>query len=102
VEYQLLLMKLAGVDGVLIDWPGTTNAFDYVRNRQKSEAFIQKVAKVGLEFAVVYEDHNLTLVMRRAHRRGGSPAFDAIRRPRPGRLSPYGSSERESVPRAGR
>lgn len=61
VEYQLLLMKLSGVDGVLIDWPGTTNAFDYVRNRQNAEAIIGQIAKVGLEFAVVYEDHNLTL-----------------------------------------
>lgn len=61
IEYQLLLMKLSGVDGVLIDWPGTTNAFDYVRNRQNSEAIISKIAKVGLEFAVVYEDNNLTL-----------------------------------------
>lgn len=26
IEYQLLLMKYAGVDGVLIDWPGTINA----------------------------------------------------------------------------
>ncbi|MES2741730.1 MAG: carbohydrate-binding protein [Pseudomonadota bacterium] len=61
IEYQLLLMKLSGVDGVMIDWPGTTNAFDYVRNRQNSEAVIGKIVKVGLEFAVVYEDNNLTL-----------------------------------------
>ncbi|RYZ97287.1 MAG: carbohydrate-binding protein [Moraxellaceae bacterium] len=61
IEYQLLLMKLSGVDGVLIDWPGTTNAFDYVRNRQNAEALINRVAKVGLEFAIVYEDNNLTL-----------------------------------------
>jgi hypothetical protein len=46
VEYQLLLMKLSGVDTVLIDWPGTTNAFDYARNRQNSEAVIT-LANVG-------------------------------------------------------
>jgi len=61
IEYQLLLMKLSGVDGVLIDWPGTTNAFDYVRNRQNSEAVINKIGQVGLQFGVVYEDHNLIL-----------------------------------------
>lgn len=61
IEYQLLLMKLSGVDGVLIDWPGTTNAFDYARNRQNAEAVINKVGQVGLEFAIVYEDNNLTL-----------------------------------------
>ncbi len=61
IEYQLLLMKLSGVDGVLIDWPGTTNAFDYARNRQNAEAVINKIGQVGLEFAIVYEDNNITL-----------------------------------------
>ena len=61
VEYQLLLMKYAGVDGVLIDWPGTLNCLDYPKNKQNSEAVINKTASVGLEFAVVYEDNNLTL-----------------------------------------
>ena len=54
-------MKLSGVDGVLIDWPGTTLKWDYERNRKNAEAMIAKVKQVGLEFAVVYEDHNLTL-----------------------------------------
>ncbi|SEL95648.1 hypothetical protein SAMN05444354_11026 [Stigmatella aurantiaca] len=61
VEYQLLLMKYAGVDGVLIDWPGTLNCLDYPKNKQNSEAVINKTASVGLEFAVVYEDNNYTL-----------------------------------------
>jgi hypothetical protein len=61
VEYQLLLMKLSGVDGVLIDWPGTTNAFDYARNKQNSEAIIAMLDKVGMQFAIVYEDNNLNL-----------------------------------------
>jgi hypothetical protein len=59
IEYQLLLMKYAGVDGVLIDWPGTINAWDYPKNRQNSEAIIALTAAVGLDFAVVYEDHNV-------------------------------------------
>src|SRR5258706_2528197 len=25
IDYQLLLMKLSGIDGVFIDWPGTIN-----------------------------------------------------------------------------
>ncbi|WP_225412097.1 glycoside hydrolase family 71/99-like protein [Stigmatella hybrida] len=61
VEYQLLLMKYAGVDGVLIDWPGTLNCLDYPKNKQNSEAVINKTSSVGLEFAVVYEDNNYTL-----------------------------------------
>jgi len=61
VEYQLLLMKYAGVDGVLIDWPGTLNCVDYPKNKQNAEAFINKTAAAGLEFAIVYEDNNFTL-----------------------------------------
>ncbi|MDC0714964.1 glycoside hydrolase family 71/99-like protein [Stigmatella sp. ncwal1] len=61
VEYQLLLMKYAGIDGVLIDWPGTLNCLDYPKNKQNAEAMINKTAAVGLEFAVVYEDNNFTL-----------------------------------------
>lgn len=59
IEYQLLLMKLSGIDGVFIDWPGVQHANDYpllVRNTEKIVALLDKV---GLSFAIVYEDQNL-------------------------------------------
>ncbi|PFH12383.1 carbohydrate binding protein with CBM6 domain [Collimonas sp. PA-H2] len=59
IEYQLLLMKYAGVDGVLIDWPGSQNVWDYPKNRQNAEAIVAQTAKMGLSFAMVYEDHNV-------------------------------------------
>lgn len=59
IEYQLLLMKYAGADGVLIDWPGSQNVWDYPKNKQNAEALIAQTARVGLNFAVVYEDHNV-------------------------------------------
>jgi hypothetical protein len=61
VEYQLLLMKYSGIDGVLIDWPGTIDHFDYARNRQNAEVMIDLTAEVGLSFAVVYEDRNVRI-----------------------------------------
>ncbi len=61
IEYQLLLMKLSGIDGVLIDWPGSYDALDYSENRQNAEALIEKLPEVGIDFAIVYEDHNLEL-----------------------------------------
>jgi hypothetical protein len=61
IEYQLLLMKYAGVDGVLIDWPGTIQTADYPKNRQNGEAVMGMTAQIGLEFGVVYEDHNVQL-----------------------------------------
>ncbi|MDB5802247.1 MAG: hypothetical protein JWL63_3186 [Rhodocyclales bacterium] len=61
IEYQLLLMKLTGIDGVLIDWPGTINLYDYPRNRANSEAFIAQVAKTGLKYGIIYEDQNVNI-----------------------------------------
>lgn len=59
VEYQLLLMKLSGIDGVLIDWPGTQQVFDYPRNVKNAEKMIALLEKAGMNFGIVYEDQNL-------------------------------------------
>jgi hypothetical protein len=56
VEYQLLLMKFSGIDGVLIDWYSTLNKNDYPANLKNSEAIISLMGKVGLKYAIVYED----------------------------------------------
>ncbi|MEO0587287.1 MAG: hypothetical protein AAF078_06560 [Planctomycetota bacterium] len=57
IEYHLLLMKLAGIDGVLIDWYGVagTNG-DINRLLTNSNALIAKLDDIGLDFAVVLED----------------------------------------------
>jgi hypothetical protein len=56
IEYQLLTMKYAGIDGVLIDWPGLNGANDLPRNKANADAIINRTAAFGLEFGVVYED----------------------------------------------
>lgn len=56
IEFHLLLMKYSGIDGVLIDWYGSTDEFDYGMNRRNTEALIDKLDEVGLKFAIVYED----------------------------------------------
>ncbi len=61
IEYQLLLMKLAGVDAIAMDWPGTMNVLDYPKNKQNAEAMINRLDKVGLKYTIVYEDNNLNL-----------------------------------------
>ena len=57
IEYHLLLMKLAGVDGVLINWYGEqgTNG-DVAQLLKNSNAIADRVGKYGLKFAVVFED----------------------------------------------
>ncbi|GAC1591776.1 MAG: hypothetical protein NVS3B19_13000 [Ginsengibacter sp.] len=59
IEYQLLLIKLSGSDGVFIDWPGVQNAFDYPKLVKNTENIVAMLDKVGLQFAIVYEDQNL-------------------------------------------
>ena len=57
IEYHLLLMKMSGIDGVLIDWYGVqgTNG-DIGMLLSNSNALIDKMDDFGMEFAVVLED----------------------------------------------
>lgn len=59
IENHLLLMKYAGVDGLLIDWYGTFDHNDYRVNKENSEQLIAMLDKVGLSYAIVYEDRFL-------------------------------------------
>ncbi len=59
IEYHLLLMKYAGIDGLIIDWYGSYDLWDYPTNRRNSEAVINKLDEVGLSFALTYEDRTL-------------------------------------------
>lgn len=59
IQYQLLLMKLSGIDGVFIDWPGTQSKFDYPLLARNTERVVSQLAKVGLDYAMVYEDQDL-------------------------------------------
>jgi hypothetical protein len=57
IEYHLLLMKLAGIDGVLIDWYGSqgTNG-DVGSLLTNSNALIDRTDDVGLGFGLIIED----------------------------------------------
>ena len=60
IEYQLLLMKLSGIDGVFIDWPGTQGGvLDYALMVRNTNSMVVLLNKVGLKYAIVYEDQNL-------------------------------------------
>ena len=57
IDYQLLLMKLAGVDGIMIDWYGTAgNVPDIPSLLSNSNAIISRTAQSGLNFGLVIED----------------------------------------------
>lgn len=56
LECQALLMKIAGLDGVVIDWYGTSDLNDHAMNHRNTQKFIPWLKKAGLSFAVCYED----------------------------------------------
>lgn len=57
--YHCLMMKYAGIDGVLVDWYGVRDRLDYPLIKRNTEALIAAIEKVGLAFAIVYEDQTL-------------------------------------------
>lgn len=63
IEYHLLLMKYSGIEGVLIDWYGASDVYDYGSIRENSEALIALLGRVGLKFAIVYEDRTISAVV---------------------------------------
>jgi len=59
LEYHVLLMKLAGVDGVIVDWYGSTDFLDYGINNRATLKLFQFTRKAGLRFSVCYEDQTI-------------------------------------------
>ena len=71
IEYHLLLMKLCGIDGVLIDWYGSYDVYDYNQIKINSEALISMLNMVGLKFGIVYEDYTTQNVVNQ-HKAGSA------------------------------
>ena len=59
LNYHALLMKYSGLEGVMIDWYGTQDKYDYPANLKNTEALVEAIVRVGLKFAIVYEDATL-------------------------------------------
>lgn len=57
IEYHLLLMKLSGIDGVMINWYGQQGTNGDVANLlTNSNAIVAKTDDFGMKFGVVFED----------------------------------------------
>ena len=56
LEYQLLLMKYSGIDGVIPDWYGISDQGSSEDKTANMSALFRMVKKVGLKMAVCYED----------------------------------------------
>lgn len=59
LEYQVLLMKLSGIDGVIVDWYGTEDFWDYAVLNESTHKLFHFIKKAGLLFAICYEDQTV-------------------------------------------
>ncbi len=59
LEYHLLLMKLAGIDGIIIDWYGLTDVNDYAALHRNTTLLVDMAEPLGLSVAICYEDRTV-------------------------------------------
>ena len=59
LEYHVLLLKLAGIDGVIVDWYGMDDYLDYGGINQRTAALFNWTRKAGLKFSLCYEDRTI-------------------------------------------
>ena len=59
IEYHLLLMKLAGVDGVIVDWYGLQEFRDYAILHANTRKLVEHVQRLGMNFSICYEDQTI-------------------------------------------
>ncbi len=59
LEYQVLLMKLSGIDGVIVDWYGMVDFRDYAILNESTNKLFDYIKKAGLLFVICYEDQSI-------------------------------------------
>lgn len=59
IDLQIGWMKLAGFDGVLADWYGAADYYDYTSINQRTKALFEAATKAGMRVGVVYEDQSV-------------------------------------------
>jgi hypothetical protein len=72
LEYQVLLMKLSGIDGVLVDWYGMEDFADYAVLNEGTQALFETVKRAGLLFSIVYEDQTVKQMVEKGHISAGA------------------------------
>ena len=59
LEYHVLLMRLSGIDGVIVDWYGMDDFNDYASNNARTLDLLHYTRKAGLKFSLCYEDSTI-------------------------------------------
>ncbi|MAF11298.1 hypothetical protein CMK11_12675 [Candidatus Poribacteria bacterium] len=79
LSYHFLLMKVAGVDGVIIDWYGAEDIHDYAFINRATGAAIDAAAAFGLQYAICYEDRTLRAMVNAGRIEAGEAVAQARR-----------------------
>jgi hypothetical protein len=67
LEYQVLLMKLSGIDGVIVDWYGSENFWDYGVLNESTQALFEYINEASLLFSICYEDQTIRNMIDNNH-----------------------------------
>ena len=59
VTYQLRLMKAAGIDGIIVDWYGLSDLYDYPLIHRNTQALFSLTEPLGLKVGICYEDQTI-------------------------------------------
>ena len=64
LEYHLLLMKMAGIEGVIVDWYGLTSFRDYALLHRNTTRMLQQCEKLQMKFVICYEDQTIPALVK--------------------------------------
>lgn len=64
LEYHLLLMKLAGIDGVIVDWYGLEDFNDYALLHRNTTRLVEQVERLQMKLVICYEDQTIPALVR--------------------------------------
>ena len=64
IEYHLLLMKLSGIDGVIVDWYGLQDFRDYAILHRNTQQLVDQVNRLGMKFVICYEDQTIPIMAK--------------------------------------
>jgi hypothetical protein len=67
LAYHFLLMKVAGIDGVIIDWYGAEDVHDYASLDRATNLAVEAAEAFGLQYAICYEDRTLRAMVDVGH-----------------------------------
>jgi hypothetical protein len=78
IEYHLLLMHIAGIDGVIIDWYGIRDLWDYGIIHRNTGLLVEQVRSYGLKVAICYEDKTIPILVKEGRVAAGDRVAHAV------------------------